>query len=436
MPKTQTITIDPKMFIGKPFTNCPKCKRAGSYGLLMVNPQSYTKRCRECWHSENYKLPPLNKKIIYLDQFVISNMMKTINEKLGKKEKVDKIFLELFEELDKTVKLQLIICPDSMYHRDESLLSFYKALKRMYEHISHGTTFYDSGTIRRFQLDEDFKNFIANKISNWKTLLDIDDVLQGDRNEWQSKYLISVDFEIKQSEIDSFRAIRLAGHEGIKSIFNGWQQEKSKSYSEFFKEIAASYGTAVVNRYVNSLTQYFQGTMGVRELTTEDMLSFTGEESVLISSLLRYLPDKTNDTENFKKIFSYLKSNRLGTIPFNEIYSAIWAAIAYQASRGGRTVPPNAGMFNDVEMIATLSPYCDAIFVDKDMYSLLNFGEVKKILSKYKTRIFSLTNKGDFFKYLGKIKNQTSKKHYQTIKNVYGEGWDSPFYEMYSKDNN
>lgn len=360
-------------------------------------------------------------------------MMKAINEKLGKKEKIEKVYLKLFEELDKMVKLQLIICPDSTYHRDESQLSFYKALKRMYEHLSHGTSFYDSATIRRFQIDADFKNCIQNESSIWDSLLDIDDVLQGDRNEWQSKLLVTVDFPITQNEIDSFHKIRLSTYENIKTIFETWKQQKTRSYLDFFKEIASSYGISVVNRYVSHLTQYFQGTMGVKTLTTEDILSFTGEESVLVSSLLRYLPDKAHDTENFRKVISYLKSDRPNSVPINEIYSAIWAAIAYQASRGGRTSPPNVGMSNDVEMVATLLPYCDAIFIDKDMYSILSFGEVKKVLSKYKAKIFSLTNKEDFFSYLVQIKEKTSKKHMETITKVYGDDWGTPFYGMYEE---
>lgn len=34
------------------------------------------RRCRDCWHKQDYHLPELRKKIIYLDQFVISNLMK------------------------------------------------------------------------------------------------------------------------------------------------------------------------------------------------------------------------------------------------------------------------------------------------------------------------------------------------------------------------
>lgn len=418
------------MFIGKPFTECSNCMRQNAYGLLMVNPTSYTKRCRECWHSENYKLPPLDKKVIYLDQFVISNMMKAINEKIGKKKNVDKVFLKLFEKLDKMVKLQLIICPDSEFHRQESLLSFYKAIKRMYEQLSHGTTFYDSQTIRRFQICEDFKNLLDSNNPGWKSVLDVDVVLHGDRNEWQDKLLITVNSSIKQEEIDSFRASRLVIHEKFKQVFEYWQQDNKKTYISFFREIASGFGTNMVNKYMGSLTQYFQASMGVKTATTEDIFTFIGEDSVLISSLLRYLPDD-NDAENLKKIITYLQSDRLESVPFNVIYSSLWAAIAYQASRGGRTTAPNIGMFNDIEMIAILYPYCDALFVDKDMHSILNFGEVKKTLSKYKTKVFSLTNKEEFLSYLEKIKKNANKQHLRTIKDVYGENWDTPFYEMY-----
>lgn len=429
--RTKTITIDPKMFIGKPFTDCPKCKKQGTYGSLMISGGYHTKRCNECWYSQSYKLPPLDKKVIYLDQFVISNMMKAINDKLGKKQKVDKVYLKLFEVLDKMVKLQLIICPDSEFHREESLLSFYTAIKRMYEQLSYGNTFYDAATIRRFQLCEDFKSFLKTQKCDWKTSIDVDSILHGDRNEWQDRLLITVDSSIKQDEIELFRKSRLTIHENFKKVFEAWQKEKTKPYQTFFEEIASSYGTGITNRYVNSITQYFQASMGIKSLTTEDVHSFTGEESVLVSSLLRYFPDASNDAENLKTVITYLKSNRLEHIPFNEIYSSLWAAIAYQASRGGRTAVPNIGMFNDVEMVSTLLPYCDAIFVDKDMHSILNFAAVKKIASNYKTEFFSLTNIDDFFNFLKKIEGNTTQEHFQLVSSTYGEDWGTPFYEMY-----
>ena len=77
--------IDPKKFILPPYITCPKCKISNSFGVLMIGGQRYTRRCRECWFTESHKLPELNKKIIYLDQFAISDMMKAVNDKIGKR---------------------------------------------------------------------------------------------------------------------------------------------------------------------------------------------------------------------------------------------------------------------------------------------------------------------------------------------------------------
>lgn len=432
MTETKTIKIDPRIFIEKPYIRCPKCKKDDSFGNLMVNETCFTKRCRECWYSQTYKLPPLNKKIIYLDQFVISNMMKSINDKIGKKQKVEKVYLELFEKLDRLVKLQIIICPDSSFHRDESLLSFYSAIKRMYEQLSHGVSFYDTSTIRRFQICEDFKHYLEDENKAYKTTIDVDSVTSGNLNRWQSKMLISVDIPIKQEVIEEFRTSRLVVHENFKRVFEFWQNEKTKTFPEFFKEIASEYGNGIVSKYINSIAQYFQASMGIKSLSNDEIMSFTNEESVLFSALLRNFKDNNNHIENLKKIIDYLKSARLEKNPINEIYSSLWGSIAYQASKGGRTSVPNIGMFNDINMVSTLLPFCDAIFVDKDMHSILNFGAVKKVISKYKAKIYSLNNIEDFFKLLNILEKSATKKHIDLVTKTYGDGWGTPFYEMYN----
>ncbi len=429
--KPLTITIDPKMFINKPYIKCPNCKKENSFGVLMINSSQFVRKCLECKHHETYPLPELNKTVIYLDQFVISNMMKAINEKLGKKDKVDKIYLKMFEELDVLVKMQLIICPDSHFQRQESLLSFYSALKRMYEHLSHGTTFYDRLTIERFQVDEAFKSLVENKDFDWQSL-GVDDILHGERNEWQGRFLISINSKIEQKEIDDFQQGRLQVHEQVKTLFETWKNNKGKSFQDYFKENLPGYGSRIVKNYMNSIMQYLKVSLGIEAFTPEEMIPIVaGEESIIFSTLQRHLPNDEKDDEKLKKVIAYLKSDRTYLLPFNEIYSAVWAAIAYQTETGGRTTPPNIGMVNDIEMVSTLLPYCDAMFVDKDMHSLLNFGAVKKIIEKYNTQIFSLTNKEEFLKYLSDIKNKVSKKHMEIIKEVYGKDWPTPFLEMF-----
>ena len=39
----------------------------------------WTRRCRECWHTATEKLPPVERRAVYLDQMVLSNMAKALD---------------------------------------------------------------------------------------------------------------------------------------------------------------------------------------------------------------------------------------------------------------------------------------------------------------------------------------------------------------------
>ena len=43
-----------------------------------IEPKMYRQECSACGHGELYFLPSLDKKIIYLDQFALSEMQKSI----------------------------------------------------------------------------------------------------------------------------------------------------------------------------------------------------------------------------------------------------------------------------------------------------------------------------------------------------------------------
>ena len=61
-----------------PFKTCPQCG-AQEFGVYGVHGCMYRRRCRACWHGAEFPLWPLSRKIIYIDQFAISDMMKTLN---------------------------------------------------------------------------------------------------------------------------------------------------------------------------------------------------------------------------------------------------------------------------------------------------------------------------------------------------------------------
>ena len=82
-------------------------------------------------------------------------------------------------------------------------------------------------------------------------------------------------------------------------------------------------------------------------------------------------------------------SNCIADAPFVKLQSLMFAAIAMRPAQGQKE-PPNEGTTTDIDTVAHLSPYCDAMFMDKGCRSLLL--DVPTALRPTETaKVFSLT---------------------------------------------
>ena len=414
-----TITIDPKMFINEPYIVCPKCGK-NAFGVLSIYARHYVRRCAECRHDESYDLSPVSRKVIYLDQFAISEMMKSINESLKKTNKVDPFFRKLFEKLDVLNKMQVIVCPESTNHFDESFVSsYYKALKRLYQQLAHDFSFYDPETIKRFQVLEDFNGWAGLK----KIPVDVGDVLIGNGNleGWDDRFIISVSLRDQDPTLaDELRKNRDKTSDALIKVFNRWQTEKNKTFNDWYNEERLSYGKYIKEIYLNGLFKH-------------DIGALTSNPSIIMTVIHRKLGEKgLTDEEGMKKSFEYLDSESLKEIPYVQISSILFGSLAREASLG-RKKPPTQGMMNDIEAISCYTPYCDAIFIDNECRRLLNQG-IKETGYNLKTKIFSQDNKDEFLQYLDDIEKSVSKKHLEKVKEVYGDKWLTPYVEMFSAE--
>jgi hypothetical protein len=436
MDKDKSFLFDPRVFISGPLLECPKCHKPGSFGTNWISGGHFTRKCKECLYSKSYKLPKLNKKVIYLDQFVISLMMKAINEKLGKTKTTPSFWLTLFEKIDRLLKLQLIICPDSTFHEEESALYQFEAQKRMYEHLSNGSTFYDPGTIRGFQISDYFRQ-MTKGVERPESNLERSQVIRGHYNDWQERIRISVNFDIKAEELEQLKATKIKINQGLAQLFEAWKKEKDKSYKDRFAEEVMAYGQAIVEQYFNNLSKIYFVSKGKLPATAEEYLNLIrSNANTIIKSLQSYLPE-TKDPDkkkaNFKKVVDFLLSEKMADIPLNRLTALLWSALADQFAHGGRTNNPGDGIASDISMVSSILPYCDAMFIDKEMHGLLKHPEVAKAVKrKYKTEIYSTANKQEFMDYLDSIESAASKAHLQKVKEVYGENWPKPFTEMYN----
>lgn len=424
------LVIDPRDFVTPPFKKCPKCG-GGEFGVLIIGGSRYTRRCRDrnCWHTESIALPEIRKNVIYIDQFAISNMMKAVNPRTKGHERAaaETFWRDLFESLDVVCKLQLVVCPDSDEHRNESLLSpFYQPLKRIYEHFSHGASFYDSETIRRFQVTRLAEAWIRGEAPCID--FDANRIAHGRLHEWQDRLMISVNTSYDDF-VETLREQREKVHEGLLTVFVRWQTEK-KTFDETFFEETMAYGPSILQAYVGWMRQYFEVAKGLAPPDLETVLPPTS--AYLITAIQGVFSRAGIPQEDvWPKTVEFLQSDALVQAPFNRIAGSLFAVMARKAAAGQKE-PPNRGTAADVNIVSTLLPYCDAIFVDNKCRALLN--DIPKTRQlPYETKIFSPNIGSDFLSHLKEIKDSVSGDHVKLIDDVYGPDWTKPYTEILAR---
>mgnify|MGYP000356771292 CR=1 FL=1 len=422
-----TLRFDPRSLIGPPFGTCPACGKP-EFGLLDVHRHSYTKRCRNCMNTETFRLPTLQKTVLYLDQFAISNMMKAINQytKANRLGRVDPFWAELFDRLDSLVKLQVLVCADSVMHQEESALApYYGALRRMYEQLSHGVSFDAPETIKRFQLVDHASWWITGAEGEFVPDLDRNSILSEPIDGWQDRFILTVEFPFDQEWIDQLRESRNKTSRELEHLFSEWQKDTEKTFDDWYWAEIRAFAEATLQQYFLYLRRFAQYRRGQDPADLIPTPSFLLVREIQDAFVQAGIPRE----RLHEKTLEYFRSETLASIPFLRIAALLWASIAREAARGRRK-PPTRGTVTDIEMISALLPYCDAMFVDRECAGHLRNEPVKSRVG-YPTRIFSLANKSEFLAYLDDLHNQIPRDHLATVRDVYGPDWPKPFSEMY-----
>ena len=416
------------LFISKPYEECPKCKKI-AFGRLNVSGNSYNLKCGECGHIETRYLPEISKKVVYLDQFVISNLMMAINKKLNKK--VDKWYLELFNKLEYAVGGQVIICPYSDLHDKESTPFHFQEMKRMYEHFAHGIKLEGLFNILTSQTFHCFDSWINNKTPEYD--LSIDSILQRGRKEWHDTIYITLDKEINDEEIIKYNEYLQSVHQNLLGLIDKWKVRK-ENYDYFYQEESNDTGKGLIESHVEYMKKYAKVYLSKgKRLDVNDYLELSFSQPIN-SFIYLQLEKKTKEEDIIKStkiLGDFLKSDAYKNMPYNQISASLWATIRYQYSKGQRVQPVSKGTFNDIDMLSLYLPYIDAMIIDKDMYHIAKYGENKNIMGKYHHKLFSQNNKEEFILYIDNLCKGLPRYHFKIVENVYGKDWNKPYTTMY-----
>jgi transcription elongation factor Elf1 len=404
------------MFERPPFKDCPSCGREQAFGILSVSSESYERRCKFCGAKATWLLPEVDKKVLYLDQFAISEIYKV---KKGKR-RVDAPHAEFWAEtnylLDRAIIRQQIICPASNIHRDETIV--YRegnALGLTHEMMGGDTSFEDATTIEHGQIYSHLEAYLKGEDPP-SSDFDVDEVLNGQRNAWLPD--LHVTAEIDWSDfVENTRLSRDKAEEDFAPLYDRWAREKP-SFEEVLKNELGEFARAYVDAY------FHFGAMAQAGAACGDVQKYINGVCspivTLINEINREFVERGTPPERaLQETVKFLNWPRNRSLPYNWISAHLFAVIASRLARGQRR-RPSRGMMNDIKAISLYGPYVDAMFLDNECASILEEKDFVRGV-KLKARIFCLRRSVDFLAYLRELIDSAPQEVIDAAQDVYGE---------------
>jgi hypothetical protein len=218
--------------------------------------------------------------------------------------------------------------------------------------------------------------------------------------------------------IDELRLRRSTTHQGLQEVFKQWQSEK-KSFKEVFAAEKVGYAHTLIRTYIDDcLNRARMPLMMMRGQmpSLEDVLPSRAESIVM--NLQFIFEQGVRKEEGNARLVEFFKSGAINEAPFNLIAAAMYASLAAKAASGQKEIP-NQGTVTDINIVSTLLPYCDAMFVDNKCRALIR-DIPKDYALPYACKVFSPKTGADFIQYLTEIKDSVTPDHLKLIEEVYG----------------
>jgi hypothetical protein len=315
------------------------------------------RRCRSCWHTAQFPLPTIRKAVVYIDQFALSNMLKVRDETTKGHERASEnpFWQELWDALAKLRRYQLICCPDSEEHENESLLGpYFKKLKGVYERLSGGVTFNGFEHIRHAQVFELARAWAGQRQPVYD--FDAESMTYGGIHQWNDRIFVTTG-SMKLDQVEVIRQAREAAHDGLKKVFERWKSEK-KTYDEVYEIERTGYMEGIRETFRSVLEKRYQIQFGKFDLDINAVLPCEGE--LLQNNVAEAIRGERGSEHVQKLSVEFFKQNVLKDAPFIKISATLYAVLAAKAAAGQKE-PPNKGTISDISFISALLPYCDAM---------------------------------------------------------------------------
>ncbi len=403
------------MFERPPFKECPGCGREQGFGILWVSSDSYDRRCKFCGARATYFLPEVDKKVLYLDQFAISEIFKVRKRKRRADAPHAEFWVEANNLLDRAIMRQQIICPASNIHRDETMV--YRdgnALNLAHEMMGGDTSFEDTTTIEHLQIYRYLNAYLKGE-DTASFDFDVDEILHGHRNAWLPDLHVSVETDWS-GFVENTRLARAKAAEDFAPLYDRWAANKP-TFEEVLKNELEALPRGFVDAYL-----HFMSMAQVGETSGDTQMYINGILSPVVTLIHEingeFVKRGTPPELALRETAKFLRWPKNHSLPHHWISAHLFAAIANRLALGQKR-RPSRGMMNDIKAIALYGPYVDAMFLDNECASLLEEKAVARGV-KLRARIFCLKRSADFLAYLQEVIDSAPQEVIDASRELYG----------------
>lgn len=376
----------------------------------MVRGRSYIKRCEQCRHTRDFDLPQLRKALLYLDQYVLSELLRSDQGVAGQpgQGRDNEFWDDLHALVMSLNQQQQLVCPSSSVHSEETAV-FRQAdeLKQMLRFLACDTMFYGIDDIRCAQLRDSFNSWLRNEVPEYG-MFSAESVVEGHLHHWLDTYHLGVSFGPPPEEhLAAIRESRSRLASRMESVAEGWRA-RGADFDQYFSQEIEDFGPSILGRFAKDRREFELVQREQIEPELKHLLPSSATQ--MLQVLHKGAKDVGNDDAAAAMLMrAYLKSDELGDIPFLKNQALLYAGVASQFA-SGRKKRINNGFVSDVEVISTLAPYCDAMIVDQECHNLLLS---KPIANRFvgDCRFFSMRNKEELLSYLRDLEYLFGEAH-------------------------
>lgn len=396
----------------EPMWDCPKCP-ARAFGVLSIGGNTYMRRCNDCDHEQRFDLPPLNKKIIYLDQVAISLLVKVEHGRAPEK------WRQVRDAIERARRVEAIIMPYSEFHERESVAdkSFADSLKKLYQNLSMGISYHLTNRVEQSQIYDALKRFEKEPLRDtdpWHHVLD------RNPNVWTEDYFITMNMPDVVDQAARFQAVKNQIEVEVKSLNETYKNTKAT----FDEQYALEERQAGLNIWelFRKDRERFQAATTPEEMA--DVMLYGSSFADTGRMILDFLKERGYVGEaRGRKFAEFLVSPEFKAVDHVRISSAMFAGLAMRAKGGRGLVQTND--FIDISAIEYYAPYCDAMFVDNSMCHLITNDPVRDRLA-LKTKFFCAKTIDDFISYLQQLERDAPAAIREAVEVLHGPGAPTP----------